>query len=290
MTRARSRPSPPRVAVDSARASSWSSKRALVSCSSLDVGRPLVALIPDGRLGRLEVRMLHHEQSILAGVGQRPQHRVAVADVQPAARPQQIGDDRRPSAGCRAASRAHRRRCRRGRTDRRPACRRRSRPRTRRRSRRLPRPGPARRASASAGGEMSRPVIRAPSRGSETVSVPMWHWRWTPLESRSGCPAAAGRTAPPRSGTPDLGRSARRRSRVRWREPGRARPGTTRLTLAYSSMPRMIASLRDREQRLAEHRRIDLDPQPGAVRRGALPAPRGGGRYPGGRASGPSSR
>ena len=31
-----------------------------------------------------------------------------------------------------------------------------------------------------AGGLKSSPVIRAPSRDSEIVSVPMWHWRWTP--------------------------------------------------------------------------------------------------------------
>src|SRR3954447_20801823 len=42
VTRARSRPSPPRFAVDRARASSWSSKRALVSCSK----RPISVLLP----------------------------------------------------------------------------------------------------------------------------------------------------------------------------------------------------------------------------------------------------
>ena len=40
-----------------------------------------------------------------------------------------------------------------------------------------------RRASASAGADRSSPVTRAPSRPSETVSVPMWHCRWTSVEA-----------------------------------------------------------------------------------------------------------
>ena len=36
------------------------------------------------------------------------------------------------------------------------------------------------RAISSAGAEKSRPVIRAPRRDRESVSVPIWHCRWTP--------------------------------------------------------------------------------------------------------------
>ncbi len=82
-----------------------------------------------------------------------------------------------PSGGCRAASRARRCRCTRGRSARcrAPRARRRARPRRTRRR------GPCRaarsRPTASAPGEKSRPVTRAPRRASDTVSVPMWHCR-----------------------------------------------------------------------------------------------------------------
>ena len=54
--------------------------------------------------------------------------------------------------------------------------------------------------SASEAGEKSSPVIRAPSRASEIVSVPMWHWRWTPSRPRT---------------SPSSGRSKRTTS-LRW--------------------------------------------------------------------------
>jgi hypothetical protein len=48
--------------------------------------------------GCLEVRVLDHEQPVVAGVAHRLEHRVAVADEQPPARPEQGGDDGRPPA------------------------------------------------------------------------------------------------------------------------------------------------------------------------------------------------
>ena len=123
--------------------------------------------------------MLDHHQPVGPRVGQRQQHRMSLAQEQPAAGPEQVGDHlgpavdvgqpaQRPDAGedqvvaARAedldgvvdvgdvevdvgAALAARSR-----------------------------------ATVIAGAEKSSPDIRAPSRLSETVSVPMWHCRWTP--------------------------------------------------------------------------------------------------------------
>ena len=91
---------------------------------------------------------------------------------------------------CRAASIARRRPCTRGRTRGRARRAPRTAP-TRRTGRRRRTPRARSRATAKRCGEKSTPVTRPPSRASETVSVPMWHWRCTtsrPVRSPSpGC-------------------------------------------------------------------------------------------------------
>ena len=94
------------------------------------------------------------------------------------------GHDVGPAARRRAASTTRRCRCRRGRSVRRRAPRRRRTPR-RARSRSPCRTSAASwRPTSSAGGEKSSPVIRAPRRASDSVSVPMWHCRWTASRPR----------------------------------------------------------------------------------------------------------
>ena len=99
----------------------------------LDVGGRLV----EHRAGRLEVGVLDDDDAVMTGVAQRPQHRMALADEQAAAGPQNVATtsaQRRTSA----TSSARRRRCRRGRIVRRRAHR-------RRRTRRPRRSRPSRR-------------------------------------------------------------------------------------------------------------------------------------------------
>ena len=55
------------------------------------------ALVPEDRLGLLEVGQLEHEQAVGAHVGERPENGVPLADVEPAAGSQQRGDDPGPA-------------------------------------------------------------------------------------------------------------------------------------------------------------------------------------------------
>ena len=64
----------------------------------LVVGLDVAArLIPDGRLHRLDVRVLDHQQPVLPRIGERPQHRVTFAQEHPAARCQQSCHDLCPA-------------------------------------------------------------------------------------------------------------------------------------------------------------------------------------------------
>ncbi len=58
-------------------------------------------LVPDQRLRPLEVRVLDREHAVGAGVVEGPEHRVALAEEQPPAGPQQFGDDPGPAADVR---------------------------------------------------------------------------------------------------------------------------------------------------------------------------------------------
>ncbi len=60
----------------------------------LDVG---AVLVPDHRLGLLEVRVLDGEDAIGPRVAERPEHGMALADEEPPARPQETRDDLGPA-------------------------------------------------------------------------------------------------------------------------------------------------------------------------------------------------
>ena len=173
----------------------------------LDVGldvRP--GLVPDERLGRLEVRVLDREP--VRPIVERPENGVGLAheeapsgpeeprhDIPPAVdvgQPAERADPREDEVEASLAEDAD------GRVD-------------------IgldelhvgPGSSASRRASASEAGEKSRPVIRAPSRASEIVSVPMWHWRCTP--SRPATSPSSGRSK--RTTSLRWSASARNRSR-----------------------------------------------------------------------------
>ena len=184
----------------------------------LDIGADVRApLLPAGGLHLLEVRVLDAQCPRPVGVGQRPEHWVPLAEEQPPAGREEVGHHAGPAPDVgdpaqgpdpgedeveRAHARGRRRHC----------------------ARRTPRTPPASHSARQvsgpaliAAGEKSSPVIRAPRRASEIVSVPMWHCRCTPRRPRYF-------PEPGQVESHDLGEEVRDRSRSRRHGgPGRLR-------------------------------------------------------------------